>query len=81
LAQERLPDLVLLDRHLPDMLGDDILAQLKASADTAGIPVVLLSGDNETTLINHVEGHGANDFLTKPFDAQHFLAVIDRWSG
>jgi DNA-binding response OmpR family regulator len=76
LAGERLPNLVLLDRRLPDMPGDDILAQLKGSAATADIPVIMLSGDSGTALAQSID-KGASDYLTKPFDTQHFLAVVD----
>jgi CheY-like chemotaxis protein len=79
MVRECHPDLVLLDRHLPDMLGDDVLALLHASPVTASIPVVMLSGDAGQRLVDQLVGCGASDFLIKPFDAARFLAVIDKW--
>ncbi len=45
LAREHAPDLILLDIHLPDLDGDEVLARLQADAATRGIPVVILSAD------------------------------------
>ena len=45
MAQKHLPNLVLLDFHLPDMNGDQVLKHLRGDPLTAGIPVVILSGD------------------------------------
>jgi CheY-like chemotaxis protein len=39
------PDLLLLDLHLPDMPGQDVLRRLRADPKTAGIPVAVLSAD------------------------------------
>jgi DNA-binding response OmpR family regulator len=79
MAQECHPHLVLLDRHLPDMLGDDVLTQLRSSPVTVSIPVVILSGDSGQRLVDELVGFGACDFLIKPFDGSRFLAVIDKW--
>ncbi len=40
------PDLILLDNRLPDGTGREVLVRLKSSATTAGIPVVIVSGDS-----------------------------------
>ncbi len=45
LAREHQPDMILLDLHLPDIDGDQVLAQLRADERTAHIPVVILSAD------------------------------------
>ena len=44
-ATRDVPDLILLDLHLPDMHGDQVLSELKAEPATAAIPVVVLSAD------------------------------------
>jgi DNA-binding response OmpR family regulator len=69
---------VLLDRQLPDMLGDEVLAVLKAAAKTASIPVVVVSGDGPEHGLRLLES-GAIAVLTKPFDIALLLAVIDRF--
>ena len=44
-AEEHQPDLVLLDLHLPDIDGDEVLARLRADASTAAIPDVIIRAD------------------------------------
>jgi DNA-binding NarL/FixJ family response regulator len=64
LARERHPDLVLLDLHLPDMPGEEVLQRLRGSAETSDIPVVILSGDVRPVLIRRLLAAGARAFLT-----------------
>ncbi len=45
LAKEHRPDLVLLDLHLPDIPGEEVLARLRADEETDAIPVIVLSAD------------------------------------
>ena len=45
LAREHLPDLILLDIHLPDIAGQEVLARLQDDESTRDIPVVVLSAD------------------------------------
>jgi CheY-like chemotaxis protein len=70
------PTLILLDRRLPDMLGDDVLRSLRSAPRTADIPVVLLSGDTVGATQLAVD-----DVLAKPLDVVQFLAVVDRYCG
>jgi PAS domain S-box-containing protein len=77
LARQHLPDLVLLDFHLPDIQGDDILRQLRADSRTAGLQIVMLSADAAPAQIKRLRAAGANDYLTKPIDVRRFLAIVD----
>jgi PAS domain S-box-containing protein len=77
LAAEHQPDLILLDLHLPDMRGDEVLRRLKASPTTAGIPVVVLTADARPGLVNRLLNQGARAFLTKPLSVQNLLGLLD----
>jgi CheY-like chemotaxis protein len=77
LAREHHPDLILLDLHLPDIPGEEVLQRLRADARTAGIPVVVLSADARPGLIKRLLGAGARRFLTKPLDISELLKVLD----
>ena len=77
LAQERRPHLVLLDFHLPDMNGDQVLERLRGDPRTADIPVVMLSGDATPAQIDRLLALGARRYVTKPFDIQAFLDSVD----
>lgn len=81
LAREHHPDLILLDLHLPDMNGDEVLRRLREGAGTRDIPVVMLSADATPRQIERLltppEGHpGAKEYLTKPLNVKQFLSVL-----
>jgi PAS domain S-box-containing protein len=79
LAREHVPDLVLLDLHLPDIPGEEVLRRLRADARTAGIPVVVVSADATPGSLERLRAAGADAYLTKPLDVDEFLAAIDRF--
>jgi CheY-like chemotaxis protein len=76
LVAEQPPSLVLLDMHLPDLSGLEILARLRADPATAQLPIVVLSGDSSS---GPALAAGASDYLAKPYDVAQLLAVIDRF--
>ena len=73
LARQHQPDLVLLDLHLPDMNGDQVLIWLRSEPRTADIPVVLISADAIGSEIERLKQLGARAYITKPFQVQHFF--------
>jgi PAS domain S-box-containing protein len=81
LAVKHRPALVLLDLHLPDIAGADVLHRLKGERETADIPVVVMSADATRSSIGRLMDAGASDYITKPIDVEVLLAVVDRWCG
>ena len=77
LAQTHDPKLILLDLDLPDMHGSEVLQRLQKDPVTARIPVVVISGDATPSQIERLLILGARNYLTKPFEIQAFLTVID----
>lgn len=77
LASEHVPDLILLDLHLPDISGDQVLKQLKADPITRQIPVIVLSADANPKQIVSLRSSGAVDYLTKPIDLTALLASLE----
>lgn len=72
------PDLILLDLHMPDMDGYEVLAELRKNETTADIPVIFLTADDDTETEVRVFQAGAMDFIKKPFSAQVAIQRIDR---
>ena len=68
------PDLVLLDLHLPDGSGMDILAQIKDE----NAAVIMITGHGDIELAVTAMQHGAENFLTKPVELTHLGAAADR---
>ena len=81
LARLHQPDLVLLDLHLPDMPGEEVLRQLRQQPALAGIPIVVLSADATPTQVERLKAAGAHSYLTKPLDLKAFIALLDEVLG
>jgi CheY-like chemotaxis protein len=77
LAAEHDPGLLLLDLHLPDMTGQEVLRRLRAEPRTARVPVVILSADARPSLIQELLDRGVRAFLTKPLDVRELLDLVD----
>jgi PAS domain S-box-containing protein len=79
LAQMHRPDLILLDVHLPDLPGIDVLEKLRGDERTSSIPVIMLSADASQDQIRRFSDAGAKDYLTKPLDLEYFLTLLDSY--
>ncbi len=79
LAQQHQPDLIMLDVHLPDLPGIDVLGRLVADERTSSIPVIMLSADASQEQIKRFSDAGAKDYLTKPLDLEYFLTLLDSY--
>jgi len=77
LANQHQPDLVLLDLHLPDMPGEEVLHRLRDRPRTADVPVVILTADARPSLVTRLLEQGARAFLTKPLDVKELLRLLD----
>ena len=77
MAEQQLPDLILLDVMMPKMKGREVCARLKANPKTKNIPVIFLSA---LKLADHVQGGmdaGAEDYLIKPFEPEELKKRIE----
>lgn len=74
--EKLLPDLILLDIHMPEMDGFEMIRYLKSEERYADIPIIFLTADNDREM--ELEGLrlGATDFLTKPFVAEIMLLRV-----
>jgi putative nucleotidyltransferase with HDIG domain len=74
------PDVVLLDVRMPGMDGLELCRRIKDDPETAGIPVVLLTGSDSNTEENG-DAAGADAFIRKPFSPLELLSVVERLAG
>ena len=77
LARQHQPDLVLLDLHLPDIAGEELLRLLQADPRTRDIPVIVVSADATPGQIRKLIALGARAYLTKPLDMARFFQAVD----
>jgi len=76
IARNDPPDLVLLDLHLPDLPGEEVLRMLRRDPRTEAVPVVVVSADATPGQADRLRGEGAQEYLTKPLDVRRLLEVL-----
>jgi signal transduction histidine kinase/ActR/RegA family two-component response regulator len=81
MARRHRPDLVLLDMHLPDMSGLEVLDGLRTDARTEALPVVAVSANAMEVDVAKALEHGAVDYWTKPLKLDAFLAGVSARLG
>jgi two-component system phosphate regulon response regulator PhoB len=76
LTRTRTPDLVLLDLMLPGIPGTEVCRQLKSTARTRHVPVIMVTARSEE--VDRVVGFelGADDFVTKPFSMRELILRV-----
>lgn len=71
-------DLVVLDRYLPDGLGDEFLRKIRQQMH-ADIPVLVFSGSTQGHIIKQLMDAGATDYILKPTAISDFTHIVERW--
>lgn len=75
-AAEILPTLILLDIMMPDLSGIEVCRQLRANADTADIPVLILSASSNNVDRDNALAAGANAFIQKPISPTELVSRV-----
>ncbi len=72
------PDLILLDIHMPELDGFEVMEKMRASSNWKDIPVIFLTADSDHD--SEIQGFelGAMDFITKPFVAEVMMKRVER---
>ena len=81
LTRENTYDLIVLDRHMPDMDGLDVLNALKKDKATQNVPVLMLTGERSEKEIKRCIAAGAIGYIAKPFQPKRLLFQIAQILG
>ena len=81
MAREGRFDLILLDLHMPDLTGNDVLGMLRTEGVMPATPVYMLSADASPEAIRDSEALGALGYLTKPINYMKLLALLETVAG
>ena len=76
LCEELAPELVLLDVHLPDISGLEVLQRLRAGGST--VAVVMVTAERDAEAVRSALHGGALQYLVKPFEFRDFAARLQR---
>lgn len=79
LAQNYLPDLILLDVMLPDIHGIEVVTRLRKNPHTKDIPIIAVTGLARDEDRDRLLGVGCNDYICKPYMLQEFEALISAY--
>lgn len=78
LAQQKQPDLILLDVNMPGMSGFEVCRNLKQDSTTSHIPIIMLTAMADIDSRVYGLSIGADDYLEKPFSPRELIARVDR---
>jgi len=76
-AEEEVPDLILLDWMLPLMSGIEVCRQLRSKPDTRSAPIIMLTARGEETDKLRGLDSGCDDYITKPFSPAELIARVN----
>jgi len=76
---EKAPALILLDWHMPEMGGKEVIDELKKNSITAEIPVVVVTALAMPDSIINIRDSGCDDFVTKPINVPVFLEIVQKY--
>ncbi len=81
-AREFKPDLILMDVMMPDMSGDEVIAEIKEDDNLSTIPYVFITAIVSKTETEEMgNAIGGNEFLAKPVKIEDIIATIERILG
>jgi two-component system, OmpR family, alkaline phosphatase synthesis response regulator PhoP len=81
LARQELPDLMIIDYHMPHLSGLELCQRLRETPATARIPAIMLTARGYDLDSDSTESHGIVRMLSKPFSPRHLLVTVNEVLG
>ncbi|HUB24732.1 MAG TPA: response regulator [Tepidisphaeraceae bacterium] len=81
LARQELPDLLIIDYHMPNLSGLELCQRLRETPATARIPAIMLTARGYDLDSDCTESHGIVRMLSKPFSPRHLLVTVNEVLG
>jgi len=72
------PDMIISDLQMPNIDGTELLSFLSNSSYYEGIPILILSGCEESDIISKCNGLKVSGYLTKPFDPVELIEIVNK---
>lgn len=79
LVQSRRPDVILMDLNMRKPRGVEVIQQIRRQPETARIPIIVLSGEMETSEIAKAIESGATEFMAKPMLPSALIEKLKRF--
>lgn len=76
MMHQRLPDVILMDFVMPEMNGAEVIRKLKAVPKFATIPIIMITGKGEKSVVTEAIQAGAIDFVVKPYDREKLITKV-----
>jgi DNA-binding response OmpR family regulator len=80
-AQQRIPDIAVLDISMPGMSGLDVCRMLRADPNTAEVMIIMLTARAQETDVEGGFSAGADDYLVKPFSPRELTSRVQALLG
>jgi DNA-binding response OmpR family regulator len=80
-ASRESPDLIVLDIMMPRLDGYQTCRRLREQDNTKDIPIVFLSAKAQASDVELGKSYGVDDYLTKPFDPDDLIELVNRFVG
>ncbi|MEQ9306066.1 MAG: response regulator [Marinoscillum sp.] len=77
LREGNFPDLILTDFKMPYVNGSELIENLRTSGLYKEIPIIILTGSKERSLLDHCETWGIDTIVTKPFNPEDLIMTIE----
>ena len=81
IAEEKLPDLIILDILMPKMNGNELFEKLKSNPKTSKIPIIFLTASVNSPIAKELLAEGTNKFMLKPFESKDLMETIKQLLG